>query len=148
MYDRVVVALDGSAASEVALRHGAELARRLKSPLHLIRVADLSVVHWGASEAAEAYVALSQEMAEEQEEARAYLERAAQPLRDEGLAVTTEVRAGFAGRELVEAVRGNDLLVIASHGRHGLARWFIGSVAEEVARRAASPVLLVRAGQA
>ena len=147
MYDRVVVALDGSAASEVALRHGAELARRLGVPLHLIRVADLSVVHWGGSEAAEAYAALSQEMAQEQEEARAYLETVAKPLRDEGLTVTTEVRAGFAARELVEAVSGNDLLVIASHGRHGLARWFIGSVAEEVARRAPVPVLIVRAGQ-
>ena len=148
MYDRVVVALDGSAVSEVALQHGAELARRLGVPLHLIRVADLSVVHWGATEAAEAYAALSQEMAQEQEEARAYLENVAKPLRAEGLSVTTEVRAGFAARELVEAVGGNDLLVIASHGRHGLARWFIGSVAEEVARRAPVPVLIVRVGKA
>jgi nucleotide-binding universal stress UspA family protein len=62
MFERIVVGLDGSKVSEVALRQGAELARRLDVPLHLIRVADLSVVRWGATEAAEAYAALSDEM--------------------------------------------------------------------------------------
>ena len=39
-----------------------------------------------------------------------------------------------------------DLFVIASHGRSGVARWFLGSVAEELTRRATVPMLLVRAG--
>ena len=144
MFDRIVVALDGSAVSEAALRTGAGLARGLGVPLHLVRVADLAVVHWGASEAAEAYAELSQEMAREKEKARGYLEEVAQPLQTEGLQVTTEVRSGIAARELAEVVSPNDLLVVASHGRHGLARWFIGSVAEEVSRRAPAPVLIVR----
>jgi nucleotide-binding universal stress UspA family protein len=147
MYDRIVVALDGSAVSETALRTGAELARRLAVPLHLIRVADLSVIPWGATEAAEAYAQLSREMERERESAASYLEGAARPLREEGLPVTTEVRSGFAALELIKAAMPSDLLVIASHGRHGLARWFLGSVAEAVARKAAAPVLIVRAGQ-
>jgi nucleotide-binding universal stress UspA family protein len=145
MIERIVVGLDGSEVSESALRQGEELARRLGVPLHLIRVADLSIVRWGATEAAEVYATLSHEMQQEMDEAKAYLDRVAEPLRREGLDVTTELRGGFAVRELIEAVSPNDLLVVASHGRHGLQRWFIGSVAEGVSRRSPAPVLIVRA---
>jgi nucleotide-binding universal stress UspA family protein len=125
---------------------GAELARALGAPLHLIRVADIAVVPWGASEAAAAYAELSAEMTREKNEARQYLERVAKPLQDEGLPVTSEVRSGFAARELAEAVSPRDLLVVASHGRHGLERLVLGSVAEEVIKRAPSAVLMVRPG--
>lgn len=144
VFERIVVGLDGSQISETALSTGAELARRLGVPLHLVRVADLAVVPWGASEAAEAYAELSSEMTREKEEAGAYLEAAARPLRDQGLAVTTEVRSGFAARELVKAVTPADLLVVASRGRHGLERLLLGSVAEEVTKRAPASVLIAR----
>ena len=145
MFDRIVVALDGSAVSETALRTGVELARRLHVPVHLIRVADIAVVAWGASEAAAAYAELSDEMVREKDEATRYLEETARPLRDEGLPVTTEVRSGVAARELAKAVSADDLLVVASHGRHGLQRLLLGSVAEEVAKRSPAPVLIARA---
>jgi nucleotide-binding universal stress UspA family protein len=145
MFKRIVVALDGSAVSETALETGVELARGLDLPLHLIRVADLSVVPWGANEAAAAYAELSDEMVREKDEARQYLERVSRPPHEQGLAVTTEVRSGFAARELAEAVTPDDLLVVASRGRHGLERLILGSVAEEVARRAPASVLIARA---
>ena len=145
MFDRIVVALDGSAVSETALRTGVELARQLHVPVHLIRVADIAVVAWGASEAAAAYAELSDEMVREKDEATRYLEETARPLRDEGLPVTTEVRSGVAARELAKAVSADDLLVVASHGRHGLQRLLLGSVAEEVAKRSPAPVLIARA---
>jgi nucleotide-binding universal stress UspA family protein len=145
MFKRIVVALDGSAVSETALETGSELARGLDVPLHLIRVADLSVVPWGANEAAAAYAELSDEMVREKDEAQQYLERVAGPPREEGLTVTTEVRSGFAAHELAEAVGADDLLVVASHGRSGLKRLVLGSVAEEVARRAPASVLIARA---
>jgi nucleotide-binding universal stress UspA family protein len=92
MYERIVVGLDGSELSEGALRTGANLAKALNVPLHLVRVADLATVHWGATEASDSYAALSQEMEREKAEAAAYLEKDAAPLRDEGLNVSTEVR--------------------------------------------------------
>ena len=144
MFERIVVGLDGSDVSETALRAGAELARSLGLPLHLVRVADLAVVPWGANEAAGAYAELSSEMTREKEEAARYLESVARPLRDEGLALTTEVRSGFAARELANAVTPEDLLIVASHGRHGLQRLLLGSVAEEVTQRAPSSVLVTR----
>ncbi len=145
MFERIVVGLDGSDVSERALTTGAELAQRLGVPLHLIRVADLAVVRWGTSEAAEEYAELSSEMQEEKEGARRYLATVAKPLQDQGMTVTSEVRSGSAARELLEAVAADDLLVVASHGRGGLERLLIGSVAEEVARKSPAPVLIVRA---
>jgi nucleotide-binding universal stress UspA family protein len=144
VFERIVVGLDGSQVSERALQTGAELGERLGMPLLLIRVADLAVVHWGTSEAAEEYAQLSTAMAREQAAAARYLETVAQPLRERGLDVTTEVRSGTAARELAEAVTPRDLLVVASHGRHGLEQWLIGSVAEQVVRRSPAPVLIVR----
>jgi nucleotide-binding universal stress UspA family protein len=144
MFERIVVGLDGSQVSETALRMGADLARRLGLPLHLVRVADLAVVHWGANQAAAAYSELSGEMVREKEKATRYLETVMQPLRDEGLQVTTEVRSGLAARELADAAGPGDLLVVASHGRHGLERLLLGSVAEEVAERSRASVLIAR----
>ncbi len=144
MFERIVVGLDGSGVSETALRTGAELARRLGAPLHLVRVADLAVVPWGANQAAEAYAELSGEMVREKDKAEQYLKDVAQPLLEEGLTVTTEVRSGFAARELAGSAGPEDLLVVASQGRHGLQRLLLGSVAEEVAKRAKAPVLIAR----
>ena len=91
-------------------------------------------------------LALSQEMEREKTAAATYLEVMAAPLRDDGLSVATEVRAGTAARELLKLSTPDTLIVVASHGRHGLERLLLGSVAEEVARKAAGPVLITRAG--
>ena len=145
MFERIVVGLDGSQVSETALQTGAELARRLGLPLHLVRVADLAVVPWGANQAAAAYAELSDEMVREKGEASQYLETVGRPLHDEGLAVSTEVRSGVAAQELAEAAGPGDLLVLASHGRHGLERLVLGSVAEDVVKGSPAPVLVARA---
>jgi nucleotide-binding universal stress UspA family protein len=55
-----------------------------------------------------------------------------------------EVITGEVVPELLGFVRPRDLLVMTTHGRTGLARWFLGSVAEAVIRRSPVPVLVVR----
>lgn len=145
MFERIVVALDGSEAGERALPSAEELSRRLKVPLHLVRVADATWLRFGANEAALEYAALGGELAEEETAATEYLEGVMGNLSGQGFSVTSEVRRGFAGRELLAAAGPNDLLVMASHGRSGAARLLLGSVAEEVTRRSVAPVLLVRA---
>jgi nucleotide-binding universal stress UspA family protein len=148
VFERIVVALDGSDVSETALRVGVELAKGLGAPLHLLRVADLAVTAWGPTEAAAAYAEITDERAEEKQEAEQYLESLAVPLRQAGVNVTTEVRSGAAAAELVEAVGPSDLLVVASHGRSGLQRLVLGSVAEEAVKHAPAPVLVARAARA
>jgi nucleotide-binding universal stress UspA family protein len=148
VFERIVVALDGSEASEAALRAGAELAKRLGVPLHLLRVADIAITAWGPTAAAAAYAEITDEMAQEKREAEQYLASVAAPLRAAGQTVTTEVRSGPAVAELIAAVRAGDILAVGSHGRSGLKRLLLGSVAEEVVKNAPTPVLVARASLA
>ena len=74
-----------------------------------------------------------------------HLGRVEAVLSGRGIAATVESRRGRASRELIEATRPGDTVVMASHGRGGPSRWFRGRVAEQVVRRSPVPVLLVRA---
>jgi nucleotide-binding universal stress UspA family protein len=58
--------------------------------------------------------------------------------------VTTALLNGNPSSEIVAATQPSDLIVMCTHGRGGLARWFLGSVAEDIVRRATVPVMLVR----
>jgi nucleotide-binding universal stress UspA family protein len=146
VFDRVVVALDGSELSERALPRAFETARAIGVPLHLLRVIDLGrLEQYGSFGIALEASALDLALQEERTAARDYLESVQRRLTGEAVVVTTETREGLAARELVAALGPNDLLVMASHGRTGIQRWFLGSVAEEVVRHAPSPVMLVRA---
>ncbi|MER3630791.1 MAG: hypothetical protein C4325_00330, partial [Blastocatellia bacterium] len=62
--------------------------------------------------------------------------------------VSTAVRGGPIVEELLATLQPGDLVVMTTHGRTGLARWFLGSVAEAVLRRATAPVLIIRSSVA
>ena len=146
MFERILVPLDGSEAAEEALPLAEAWAHRTGAPLHLVRVIDPAglgplgtvMLHTDA-------LAMQLLLEEERIAARAYLERVEQEVRDRQHAVTVEYRQGPAAQELLAITQPGDLLVMATHGRGGLARWFLGSVAETVVRRATVPVCLVRA---
>ncbi len=147
MYERIVVPLDGSDFAERAIATAEGLAQALGSPLHLVRVVDyFSTTFSQAYGGTEESEAIAVQVDHERAIAEAYLEDVASSLQQRGLEVTTEVRHGVPVQELCDSVQQGDVLVIASHGRSGVARWFLGSVAEEMTRRATVPVLLVRAG--
>lgn len=75
------------------------------------------------------------------------LEAIAAPLRVEGLSVATVAKVGNVVDEVLAAADevGADALVLGTHGRQGLAHFFVGSVTERVVRRATVPVVTVRA---
>lgn len=148
MYRRILVPLDGSALAEQALPYAEMLATLLGAPIHLLRVID--PMHLGTPlDALLSTDALTWSIVVENERmaARDYLERIAQSLRARQQAATTEYRQGSAADELLAAARTGDLLVMTTHGRGGAARWFLGSVAEAVARRATVPIFLVRTSE-
>lgn len=146
MFDRVVVTLDGSELAESALAEATGMARAFGAELHLLRVIDIGKLEqYGAFGLGMEYTALDFALQDERIAARDYLERRQQRLGSEGMRVTTQLREGLAAREIVAALQPGDLLVMASHGRTGVRRWFIGSVAEEVVRNATVPVMLLRA---
>ena len=145
MYKRIVVPLDGSDLAEHALPTGEELARLTGAPLHLLRVVNYPISEFSyASGSMIESSAMSMRMDDERVLAETYLNEVTGTLAKQGLSVTKEVRYGVAVQELVDAMHPGDLFVIASHGRSGVARWFLGSVAEEITRRSTVPVLLIR----
>ncbi|MDP9370164.1 MAG: universal stress protein, partial [Chloroflexota bacterium] len=66
MFDRIVVALDGSTVAEQTLAPAIELGRRIGAPLHLVRVADPTRFRFGANETALEYAALGRELEKEE----------------------------------------------------------------------------------
>lgn len=148
MYRRIVVPLDGSDTAEQALSDAVQLARLTGAPIHLVRVIDLTQLPWyGQIEMAMDYAAADQALTDENSVASAYLQTIAQRITESGLIADTEVLLGLSSRELVAISKSGDLFVMASHGRSGMPRWFLGSVAEDVLRRALVPVLLIKAGE-
>ena len=137
--DKILVPLDGSTLAEGALAQATELARQSGSTLLLLRAAEAHT--FPGADPTEAQVTVVREAEE-------YLGGVAKSLRAQGLAkVETSVWYGPAPLVIVEAARMRkaDLIVMSTHGRSGLGRLILGSVAESVVRGTAVPILLLRA---
>jgi nucleotide-binding universal stress UspA family protein len=151
MYRSILVPLDGSPLSERALPLALDLARRTGAFLHLAHVhlppaapmytADLPLFDTQLDERAKA-------------SERAYLEALAERLRGDS---DIPVDAAFLDGAITDSVpdllaahareHRVDLVVMTTHGRGGLARFWLGSVADELVRRLPMPVLLLRPDQ-
>lgn len=147
MYTRIVVPLDGSDIAEQALEPATDMARLSGAPVHLVRVLDLHSPDYTYMFGYMVETADPGYLRAEQEVAAQYLAETARLLEKRGTTVTQELRYGNAATSIVDSLKPGDLLVMASHGRSGMSRWFLGSVAESVIRSATTPVLLVRAVQ-
>jgi nucleotide-binding universal stress UspA family protein len=134
---KILIPLDGSDVSLAALPFVKELARSLDASLILVNVILDSVFMPLASE----FVVQQTGWAEQ------FLEKVAEETRASGLDVSTRVVAGVGVVDaIIRAAEESkaDLIALSTHGRSGLARWPIGSVADGVAHRASLPCLLVR----
>lgn len=140
---RILVPVDFSAGSRVAVAHAAELAREAGAELHLLHV----IVVEGHPDF---YFPLSTAPAfrlpELREEGEDALLEMAGGHRTERVQVLTRVEVGRPADEIVAAAESleADLICMSSHGRTGLERTLLGSVTEGVARKASCPVLVVK----
>ncbi|MBI1847940.1 MAG: universal stress protein [Candidatus Rokubacteria bacterium] len=137
--DKVLVPLDGSGLAEAALWKAIELAGDSQPTLVLLRAAEAFT--FPGSDPVDAQV-------EAVREAEEYLAHIATRVRNTGFKrVETHVWYGPAAGSIVEAARvqGADLIVMSTHGRSGLGRLILGSVAESVLRGTQVPILMVRA---
>ena len=145
MFGRILVPLDGSELAERALPQAEELARLSGAPIRIVRIVDVGkLATHGSLAFGVAPAALQRALDNEEGFAREYVERIAREVTARGVAASSEYRYGVADREIVNLTQPDDLIVMATHGRGGVSRWFMGSVAEEVARRSPVPVMLVR----
>ncbi|MEZ4504405.1 MAG: universal stress protein [Thermomicrobiales bacterium] len=146
MYTRIIVPLDGSLLAESALPEAEKLAKLTGAELVLVRVVDYSsrdrFADFGLLYE---YEAMAKALEEERQLATAYLADVSGPLADKGYTVSTQLVDGIAAKAIVAICHPGDVIVMATHGRTGMRRWFIGSIAEDVLRHSAVPVLLVRA---
>ena len=143
---RIVLPLDGSPVAERALPYAEALATLMGAPLHVVRVIDpLQPGSPLGNLLAVDALALDIWLEGERVAAREYLEHLQGDVQTRQLPVSVERLEGPTVDALLAATRPGDLLVMATHGRGGPARWFLGSTAEAVLRRATVPILLVRA---
>ena len=149
MYQRILVPHDGSATSDEALAEAVRLAKLCSSRLRLIHVVD-PLTHISGFETGAAYtrqilpglLAAGEEL----------LRNARAPIEGQGVAVESELIQSSGervARIIVEQAASwkADLIVLGTHGRRGVDRVLMGSDAEQVARTAPVPVLLVRANR-
>lgn len=148
MYQRILVPINGSATSERALQEAIKIADG-KAQIRLVSVLE-EILTIGSEGFDNANNAVLQEAA--RKTAEKTLAMAAETVRKSGAKAEIVLRDEL-GTSVVDAINGEaqswlaDLIVIGTHGRTGLTRLILGSVAEGVVREATMPVLLIR-GQA
>ncbi|HVZ47216.1 MAG TPA: universal stress protein [Gemmatimonadaceae bacterium] len=138
----ILVQLDGSTQSEMAITHAASLARGLGASLHLVRV-HLPVIAYATAEAA---IAIPDPDLDEQVRAAAekwLIAKAAAVKATVKLPVTFELRTGAPTDEVVRAAAERDasFIVCTTHGHGGWAPQWVGSVTDAIIRHAPCPVI-------
>jgi nucleotide-binding universal stress UspA family protein len=146
MAKRVLVPLDGSSTAEAAVPLIADLARGAGAAVRLLHVAPMPENQYGKNGHLVAYA--DQEVARLEAEHLDYL--ATVEARLGGVAVERAVRFGNPVQEILQEAEqwGADLIAVTTAGRSGLGRVVLGSVAEQVFRKAAVPIVLYHASRA
>ncbi|MGO4762250.1 universal stress protein [Cupriavidus sp. 2KB_3] len=146
MYQHVIVAVDGSACARRALDEAVTIASACGAQLEIIHVIDYTLLQYETGYGIRADV-----VPELLEFGRSILVEAADVARRAGIRHTETlidnvISLGNVAAQVLKHVGecGADLVVTGTHGRHGLKRVFLGSVAETLARSSPVPVLLVR----
>jgi nucleotide-binding universal stress UspA family protein len=143
-WKRIACAVDYSEPSRAALEQAAEVARQHRAELVIVHVYE------PPPDAAENFLAPLPDSVEARKREEEVLLAAwrADAERLTGFPVTTAILIGSPAAELVRFAREReiDLLVVATHGRRGLAHLVMGSVAERVVREAPCSILVARAG--
>ncbi|MFB6127497.1 MAG: universal stress protein [Halolamina sp.] len=140
MYDDILVPTDGSPAVDRAVDHAVDLAQRHDAQVHALYIVDSSAfssLEGGTDAIIEAL----------EEEGHAAVEAVTDAAENAGLDATSTVRTGTPHTSILEYVEeaAVDAVVMGTHGRTGLDRMLLGSVAEKVVRHAEVPVMTVHA---
>jgi nucleotide-binding universal stress UspA family protein len=141
---RILLAIDGSPHSQTAVE---EIARRPWPPASTVRVmAVIQPYPPPATEVVLAGATLDDMRRQQASTAEQLTGRAVGALTRTGLAAETAVREGDPRSAIVDEAEewGADLIVVGSHGRSGLTRWLLGSVAQAVVGHARCSVEVVR----
>lgn len=146
MYQRILVAVDGSQTSDLALQEAIQLAKALGSQMRLIHAVDVVGSSWYTPDYTDP-APLWEFIRKNGEE---ILEQASTTVSTAGIQVDSHLEEiNSVGRRTADVIIEQakawpaDLIVLGTHGRRGLSKIVLGSVAEGVMRQAGKPVLLI-----
>jgi nucleotide-binding universal stress UspA family protein len=139
MFRKVLVPLDGSKLAEKILPRVEKMVKFCRGEVHLLKV----VMSYHIDPAEE-----KEEREHLRKEARDYLNKVSVRLKKRGLKATPLVVEGKDAVQICDFARKNkfDLIAMSTHGRSGLSRWALGSVADKVLHCSSVPVMLFRVG--
>lgn len=143
---RLLVPLDGTKAGEKVLPHVRELVAKLKAEVTFFQAIQ-PLYNAVATTDGIVYVPYTpEEMKSFVTSAEGYLARVSAPFRELGVLVHQKVSLGDPAEEIIRFAdeSGADLVAMATHGRTGIHRWMIGSVADKVLRAGNTPIFMVR----
>ena len=142
MYRKILIPLDGSELAKKALDEAEKLAKTFDAEIILFEVVPFMPIY-GSPELVTPLIVDEKQ----KEAAEKYLSNLAEELKKRGLKTTAMVRTGQqVAVEIIDFAKesGANLIVMCTHGRSGISRWVLGSVALKVLTRAETPILLIR----
>ena len=139
-YKNILVPLDGSETAEAILPEIEKVAAAFGAHISLLQVVSSQPIPYFPYTNP---LRLRKELAED---AQKYLAGLEEKIRTKDFTVDSSVQFGDEAKEILNYATENnvDLIAMSTHGRSGIDRWLVGSVAEKVLRHATQPILLLR----
>lgn len=141
MYKKILVPLDGSPVAEAVLPHAEALAKAENAELIILRVPNIP---------AGEYIALDPVVASTirkdiRDEASDYVTKTVDHLKKDDIKVTGLTKEGSVPDVILEVAEEThaDMIAMSTHGRTGVKRWLMGSVADKIVRHTHIPVMLI-----
>lgn len=143
MFDLILVPLDGSQLAECVLPHTLAVAHAFDSEITLLRILEKNQ----AGVSAQFFDLLNWQISKTK--ASLYLEAIQARFQASGLQTETMVLEGLVAEGITEYAQnqGVKLIVLSSHGRHGLTQWGISSITQKIILSAQTSLLIIRADQ-
>lgn len=148
MYKKILVPLDGSPLAECVIPHIEAIAIPEAATVELISIVEPVEIPTRGK------IAISDEDLKEinnsvKKEMHKYLDGIVERLKRSDIKAHHVILFGKPAESLIEYVNDNhiDLVIMATHGRSGITRWFWGSIAEKVLRAVTAPILLIKTAE-
>lgn len=141
MYKKILVPLDGSPLAEAVLPHAEALAKSEHAEIIILRVPNAPVSEFLSRDPMIAEM-IHADMEKESEE---YVHNKVAALEKENIKVTGITKAGPVPDTILNVVDEThaDIIAMSTHGRTGISRWLMGSVADKIIHHAHIPVMLI-----
>ena len=141
VFNNILVAIDGSAASELAISRAVDEAKVWNAKLNAVYVVETGLF---SSLPSDNTVEIMYGVLET--EGNTVLEKAKQYAAEKGVALISHMEQGHAGTEIINLAvkKGNDLIVVGSHGKSNADRLLIGSVSAYIVSHSAVTTMVVR----